>query len=86
VTTPGIPPRFTRVRFRAGYSIAEVDELIARIEGTLGQAWQAGPPVTAEEVRTAVFSAGRLRVGYLQGEVDDALERYEEQLRQAQAW
>jgi DivIVA domain-containing protein len=86
VTIPGQPPRFTRTWFRPGYSIAEVDDLIARIAATLGQGWQAGPPVTAEEVRTVVFRSGRLRAGYHQGEVDEALDRYEEQLRQAGAW
>src|SRR5262245_9776103 len=86
VTILGQPPRFTRTWFRPGYSIAEVDDLIARIEATLGRGWQAGPPVTAEEVRTVVFRSGRLRAGYHQGEVDEALDRYGEQLRLAEAW
>ena len=80
------PARFTRTWFRPGYYIAEVDDLIARIAATLGQGWQAGPPVTAEEVRTVVFRSGRLRAGYHQGEVDKALDGYEEQLRKAEAW
>jgi DivIVA domain-containing protein len=86
VTIARQPPRFTRTWFRPGYSIAEVDDLIARIGATLGQGWQAGPPVTAEEVRTVVFRSGRLRAGYHQGEVDEALDGYEEQLRKAEAW
>jgi DivIVA domain-containing protein len=86
VTSASQPPRFTRTWFRPGYSIAEVDDLIARIAATLGQGWQAGPPVTAEEVRTAVFGSGRLRAGYHQGEVDEALDGYEEQLRKAEDW
>jgi DivIVA domain-containing protein len=84
VTIAG-PPRFTRVWFRAGYSITEVDDLVARIATTLGQGWQAAPPVTAEEVRTVVFRSGRLRAGYHQLEVDEALDRYEEQLQKAEA-
>jgi DivIVA domain-containing protein len=86
VTVAGQPPRFTRTWFRPGYSIAEVDHLVARITATLGQGWQAAPPVTAEEVRTAVFRSGRLRAGYHQREVDEALDGYEEQLRKAEAW
>jgi DivIVA domain-containing protein len=86
VTIARQPPRFTRTWFRPGYSIAEVDDLIARIAATLGQGWQAGPPVTAEEVRAVVFRSGRLRAGYHQGEVDEALDRYEEQLRKVEAW
>jgi DivIVA domain-containing protein len=86
VTIAGLPPRFTRTWFRPGYAIAEVDDLIARIAATLGQGWQAGSSVTAEEVRTVVFRSGRLWAGYHQGEVDEALDRYEEQLRKAEAW
>ena len=86
MTIAGQPPRFTRTWFRPGYSIAEVDDLIARIAATLSQGWHAGPPVTAEEVRTAVFGSGRLRPGCHQREVDEALDGYEEQLRKAEAW
>lgn len=78
---PGEPARFTRTRLRPGYVIDEVDALVDRIEATLGHRPQAGPPVTAEDVRTARFRTTRLQPGYAQAEVDQALDAYREQLR-----
>jgi DivIVA domain-containing protein len=81
----GQPGRFTHTRYRPGYSIAEVEALIERIEGTLGVRPRYGPPITAADVVTAQFRLVRLRPGYDMREVDEALDRYEELLRE-QGW
>ncbi|HUN31588.1 MAG TPA: DivIVA domain-containing protein [Trebonia sp.] len=54
-----------------GYDRRQVDELVARIEGTLGRAPAAAVPVTAADVRAARF-AKKFR-GYAPAEVDEAL-------------
>jgi DivIVA domain-containing protein len=74
------PDRFTVTRVRPGYTKAEVDEFVARIEGTLGRALPPDRPVTADEVRKVRFSTTRLRPGYDQAEVDAALDRYQAEL------
>ncbi len=81
----GQPSRFSRTRYRPGYSIAEVEALIARIEATLAMRPRYGPPVTAAEVAVAQFRLVRLRPGYDMREVDEALDRYQEQLTE-QGW
>ena len=81
----GQPRRFTCTKYRPGYTIAEVDALIERIEATLGQRPRYGPPVTAAEVAAAQFRLVRLKPGYEMREVDEALDRYQEQLK-AQGW
>jgi DivIVA domain-containing protein len=55
-----------------GYDRAEVDALIARIEGTLGRRTLFAPPVTADEVSAARFR--RTLFGYRMRPVDDALD------------
>jgi DivIVA domain-containing protein len=77
--------RFTRTKYRPGYSIVEVDALIERIEATLGLRPRYGPPVTAAEVAAAQFRLVRLKPGYEMREVDEALDRYQEQLN-VQGW
>ncbi|GLY72604.1 DivIVA domain-containing protein [Actinoallomurus iriomotensis] len=57
-----------------GYSPAQVDALIGRIEGTLGRRPLYAPPVTADEVNAAKF--GRAVRGYRMKTVDEALEEY----------
>ncbi len=81
----GLPGRFTRTRYRPGYSIAEVEALIERIEGTLGLRARYGPPITAAAVAAAQFRLVRIKRGYDMREVDDALDRYQELLRE-QGW
>jgi DivIVA domain-containing protein len=54
-----------------GYDRRQVDELVARIEGTLGRAPAAAIPVTAADVRAARFTK-KMR-GYAPAEVDQAL-------------
>lgn len=68
-----------RVALR-GYDRREVDELLARVEGTLGRAPLVSPPVTAAEVRDARFAA-RIR-GYAPQDVNQALEVAAEELEQ----
>jgi hypothetical protein len=68
--------RFSRVRYwRPGYQIAEVDELIARIEATLTTGTRPGPAVTAADVEAAKFGTTR-RGGYDEQLVDEALDYY----------
>lgn len=81
----GQPDRFTRTRYRPGYSIADVEALIERIEGTLGLRPRYGPPVTAAEVAAAQFRLVRLKPGYDMREVDEALDHFQELLR-GQGW
>jgi DivIVA domain-containing protein len=73
--------RFAITRVRPGYAMAEVDAFIARIEGTLGTGPATASPVTADEVRSAIFPTVRLRPGYDERDVDEALDRYEQELR-----
>jgi DivIVA domain-containing protein len=65
-------PDFPRA-FR-GYSPAQVDALIGRIEGTLGLSPLYAPPVTADEVNAVKFR--RAVRGYRMKAVDEALEKY----------
>jgi len=68
--------RFYRVRcWRPGYQIAEVDELIARIEATLTTGTRPGQAVTAADVQAAKFRTTR-RGGYDEQVVDEALDHY----------
>jgi DivIVA domain-containing protein len=68
--------RFYRVRnWRPGYQIAEVDELIARIEATLTPGTRPGRAVTAADVEAAKFGTTR-RGGYDERVVDEALDYY----------
>jgi DivIVA domain-containing protein len=57
-----------------GYSPAQVDAFIGRIEGTLGHSPLYAPPVTADEVNAVRF--GRAVRGYRMKAVDEALEEY----------
>jgi DivIVA domain-containing protein len=67
--------RFPRHKWYPGYRVAEVDEFIARIEGTLGGGVRPEQVVTAADVRAVRFRATR-RGGYDQVVVDEALDRY----------
>lgn len=70
--SPVASERFTRVRWREGYDIAEVDALLDRIN--------AGT-ATSSDVGTVRFRPVRLQWGYDMGEVDDYLASVEERLR-----
>ncbi|MEV0969581.1 DivIVA domain-containing protein [Microtetraspora glauca] len=67
--------RFPRVRgVRLGYDPAQVDDLVHRIEGTLGRTELDGPPITADEIRSAAFRVRR--GGYNETAVDFALDAF----------
>jgi DivIVA domain-containing protein len=76
----GQPSRFSTTRLRPGYTRAEVDAFVERVEGTLGRAMPPDQPVTADEVRNVIFTTTRLKVGYDEQEVDAALDKYEAEL------
>ncbi|WP_370027279.1 DivIVA domain-containing protein [Planotetraspora sp. GP83] len=59
---------------RLGYDPQQVDELIQRIERTLGRAPLEGPPVTADDIRGAKF--GVKLGGYNEIAVDFALDAF----------
>src|SRR3954470_22637746 len=61
-----------------GYSRAQVDALVARIEGTLGRSPLYAQPVTADEVGAVRFA--RAVRGYRMKAVDDALDAYVREL------
>lgn len=54
-----------------GYDRRQVDELLARIDGTLGRGPAVLTPVTAADVRAAQF--GKTMRGYAPRQVDEAL-------------
>jgi DivIVA domain-containing protein len=64
-------------RIRPGYEMAEVDELIDRIEATLAGTASADQAVTVQQVRNVKFNTTRLwRHGYDEESVDNALDAY----------
>jgi DivIVA domain-containing protein len=77
--------RFTTTRLRPGYTKAEVDAFVERIEGTLGRTLPPDQQVTAQEIRDVIFTTTRLGVGYDEREVDSALDRYEAELAAREA-
>ena len=79
------PRRFSTTRLRAGYEIAEVNEFVARIEGTLGRSMPPDRPVTAGDIEKAQFTATRFRMGYDEKEVNAALRKYLEELANRRA-
>jgi DivIVA domain-containing protein len=62
-----------------GYNRRQVDELLARIDGTLGRGPATDRPVTAADVRAALF--GKVMRGYAPSEVDEALAAAEQELQ-----
>ena len=77
-TGPG--SRFPQTRLRPGYVIADVDELIDRIEATLAGTATPDQVITAGEVRSVMFSTTRLSRGYDEESVDNALDVYVKRL------
>lgn len=74
--------RFTATKFRSGYEITEVDELLARSVRTLEHLEQGltvesdgTPLLTPNDLLTARFSPTELTEGYFVDEVDDLLDR-----------
>ncbi|GAA1562358.1 hypothetical protein GCM10009741_79780 [Kribbella lupini] len=69
-------PRFTPVKFREGYDMAEVDDFVDRVMATVN-GLPVERPVTTREIRTVQFSPVRMREGYDVMEVDLFLETAE---------
>ena len=67
-----------------GYNRRQVDELVARIDGTLGRGPATDRPVTADDVRAARFD--KQTRGYAPAEVDQALAAAARELQQREAW
>ena len=63
-----------------GYARQQVDELFARIDGTLGRGPATGQPVTASDVRAVQFDTSMR--GYAPSEVDEALKIAAQELQQ----
>jgi DivIVA domain-containing protein len=74
-----ITGRLTPARWRPCYRIAEVDELIARIEATLTGTARPAQVVTAADVQAVKFGTTR-GTGYDESMVDDALDYYADAL------
>jgi DivIVA domain-containing protein len=70
--TPPHQVRFTVVRFREGYNMADVDEFIRRTHRALESRDRS---VTASDVSSVRFRPVRLKEGYDTGEVDEELDR-----------
>ncbi|MFG1816521.1 DivIVA domain-containing protein [Kribbella sp. NPDC049174] len=73
MTVPEAPAQFTRVRWRPGYDVAEVDRFVVRLLATL-DGRPVDSPVTSDEVRNVAFSSSRFRGGYDVDEVDRFLD------------
>ncbi len=63
-----------------GYARREVDDLFARIDGTLGRGPATANPMTAAELRATQLSAAMR--GYAPREVDEALNAALQELEQ----
>jgi DivIVA domain-containing protein len=75
-------PLFTRVRWREGYDMAQVDAFIERLMATV-EGRYVEPPVTADDIRSVIFTPVRLTHGYAVEEVDAFLDTAESLLRRA---
>jgi len=64
---------FTRVRWREGYDIADVDAFIERLTATI-EGRSIDQPVTVDDIRNVIFTPVRFREGYDVQEVDTFLD------------
>jgi DivIVA domain-containing protein len=72
---PPTPPqllRFTRVRFREGYNIEDVDDFLRRAHHALES---RDGSITASDVHASRFRPVRIKECYAMGEVDEELDR-----------
>ncbi|GAA1695488.1 hypothetical protein GCM10009745_46590 [Kribbella yunnanensis] len=76
-----MPSNFTRVRWREGYDIDEVDAFLERLAATV-EGRYVDTPVTAADIRNISFTPTRLREGYAIDEVDTFLDQAERGLSQ----
>ncbi|MFB6724561.1 DivIVA domain-containing protein [Kribbella sp. NPDC056345] len=65
---------FTRVRWREGYDIDEVNAFVERLAATV-EGRYVDAPVTAADIRNASFTPVRFREGYSVDEVDAFLDQ-----------
>lgn len=70
--TPAHQLRFTRVRFREGYNMEDVDDFFRGAHHTLES---RDGSITASDVHSVRFRPVRLKEGYDMGEVDEELDR-----------
>jgi DivIVA domain-containing protein len=75
-------PLFTRVRWREGYDMAQVDAFLERLMATV-EGRYVERPVTADDIRSVIFTPVRLTYGYSVEEVDAFLDTAESLLRGA---
>jgi DivIVA domain-containing protein len=75
-------PLFTRVRWREGYDMVQVDAFIERLMATV-EGRYVERPVTADDIRSVIFTPVRLTHGYAVEEVDAFLDTAESLLRGA---
>ena len=75
-------PLFTRVRWREGYDMDQVDAFLERLMATV-EGRYVERPVTADEIHEVSFSPVRLTHGYSVQEVDAFLDTAESLLRRA---
>lgn len=67
-------PLFTRVRWREGYDMAQVDAFIERLMAT-AEGRYVERPVTPDEIQQVSFTPVRLTHGYEVDEVDAFLDQ-----------
>jgi DivIVA domain-containing protein len=75
-------PLFTRVRWREGYDITQVDTFLERLMATV-EGRYVERPVTPDEIHQVIFTPVRLTHGYAVEEVDAFLDQAEKLLRGA---
>ncbi|GAA1575795.1 hypothetical protein GCM10009789_31490 [Kribbella sancticallisti] len=73
-------PLFTRVRWRGGYDMEQVDAFVERLMAT-AEGRPVDRPVTADDIRQVQFRSVRLAEGYDMEEVDNFLDQAEGLLR-----
>jgi len=73
-------PLFTRVRWREGYDMTQVDAFVERLQATVDGRY-VDRPVTADEIHQVRFASVRLTHGYSIVEVDAFLDTAESLLR-----
>ena len=86
LAAPGLRYKSVMYSFKMamrGYNRRQVDELVARIDGTLGRGPATDRPVAAADVRAARFD--KQTRGYAPAEVDQALAAPEQELQQREA-
>ncbi len=79
--------KFSLTKWREGYDVDQVDDLLAQVEATFASYEQGRRvvPLTADEVASARFNPTKFRTGYGQQEVDDFLDQVVVALRQYEA-